>query len=157
MNSKTLIAAVAISFAALLPAQAAHADGGNSHHDGPRFAVTAVKDKISDGRTGTAKEFASGNFHLQIHHKGRGSKPHYGHGFHGHYGVVPRKVIRRKLRHRGIHQTSPIYLRGHRYVVHGIGPRGAHVRLAFSARDGRFMGLRVIHGPHGGFGGPIRY
>lgn len=160
MNGRTIIAAVAISLATLLPAQSALAKGDKGLNEAQRFAITQVKGQIAKGKTQASQEFASGNFHFHVHHRGRGRgyNPHYAPGAKHHHGyTVPRGVIRRKLNRRGIHQTSPIYLRGPRYVVHGIGPRGAHLRLAFNAYSGQFIGMRVLQGPRHGWRAPVRY
>ncbi|MEM6616447.1 MAG: hypothetical protein AAGA88_08890 [Pseudomonadota bacterium] len=69
--------------------------------------------------------------------------------------IVPRRAIRRKLRRRGMEQTSKINLRKGRYHVRAIGPRGAHLKLVFSARNGQLIRVRVLRGPT--WRGPVFY
>ncbi len=79
------------------------------------------------------------------HRDGYGSRHHSYHD-----GHLPRRVIRRILRHRGFYGIEFIDRRGDRYVARAYDRRGRYVRVAFDAYSGELIRKKYLSA--GGYG-----
>ncbi|MEM6664991.1 MAG: hypothetical protein AAF638_01165 [Pseudomonadota bacterium] len=65
-------------------------------------------------------------------------------GYYGHHDFIPRRVVRRKLRHMGLRQVSDIRFRHGTYRVRAVTPRGHMVRMVFDASTGQVIRARRL-------------
>lgn len=88
--------------------------------------------------------------------RGRGHRARSGRDYHA-PGFVPRRAVRRSLRHRGFYDIYGIELRPRRgvYVAHATGRRGAPVLVRLDAYSGQVLSVerkRPRRRARGGYG-----
>ncbi len=91
---------------------------------------------------------------VKYENKGYSKKGYRGGGYHdGHHGALPRRVIRRILRHRGYHSFDFIERRGDRFVSKAYDWRDRYVRVVVDAYSGEIIRKKFVyagrHGRHG--------